>query len=102
MHLSMQDSVARARTSLEGLAVGDAFGETFFVHPELVEGLIKERALAMRTWPYTDDTMMALSIFSVLRQCGEIDQGKLAHSFAERYDQTRWLWTSNAPALVGD
>ena len=89
MEFSLKDSVARARCSLEGLAVGDAFGETFFIHPELVEGLIAERALAMRTWPYTDDTMMAMSIFSVLRQRGHIDQELLARSFAERYDRTR-------------
>lgn len=89
MQFSLQDSVARARCSLEGLSVGDAFGETFFIHPELVEGLIAERALATRTWPYTDDTMMAMSIFSVLRQCGHIDQALLARSFAERYERTR-------------
>jgi ADP-ribosylglycohydrolase len=89
MQFSLNDSVARARCSLEGLAVGDAFGETFFIHPELVEGLIAERALATRTWPYTDDTMMAMSIFSVLRQRGHIDQELLARSFAERYERTR-------------
>jgi ADP-ribosylglycohydrolase len=89
MQLSLKDSVARARCSLEGLSVGDAFGETFFIHPELVDGLIAERALATRTWTYTDDTMMAMSIFSVLRQEGQIDQALLARSFAERYDRTR-------------
>lgn len=85
----MQDPIERAKCSLEGLSVGDAFGETFFVNPELVEGLIAERALAARTWNYTDDTLMAMSIFSVLRQHGYIDQPKLAKSFAERYDHTR-------------
>jgi len=35
------DPLARARASLEGLSVGDAFGERFFVHPELVERLIR-------------------------------------------------------------
>lgn len=89
MQDSFSDSVARARSSLEGLSVGDAFGETFFVHPEFVEGLIAERALAARTWSYTDDTIMALSIFSVLRERGEIDQAMLAQSFAARYESTR-------------
>lgn len=69
--------------------MGDSFGETFFVNPDLVEGLIEERALAARTWNYTDDTLMAMSIFSVLRQYGYIDQPTLARSFAERYDRTR-------------
>lgn len=89
MQFSLQDPLTRARCSLEGLSVGDAFGETFFIHPELVDGLIAERALATRTWNYTDDTMMAMSIFSVLRQQGHIDQALLARSFAERYDRTR-------------
>ena len=89
MELSSQAAVERARASLEGLSVGDAFGETFFVHPDLVEGLIAERALASRTWTYTDDTLMAMSVFSVLRQEGQISQASLARSFAERYERDR-------------
>lgn len=89
MQSSLPDSVTRARCSLEGLSVGDAFGETFFIHPDLVDGLIAERAIATRTWTYTDDTLMAMSIFSVLRQQGHVDQALLARSFAERYDRTR-------------
>ena len=89
MQLSPQDPIARAACSLEGLSVGDAFGETFFINPDVVERLIAERALAARTWTYTDDTLMALSIFSVLRQHGCIDQPALARSFAEGYDHNR-------------
>lgn len=81
--------LARARQSLEGLSVGDAFGETFFVHPALVEGIVAERALAATPWSYTDDTMMALSIFSVLRQHGSINQAALAQSFSHYYDSSR-------------
>ena len=77
------------KISLEGLSVGDAFGETFFVNPDVVEGLIEQRALATRTWTYTDDTLMAMSIVSVLRQRGHIHQPTLARSFAERYDRDR-------------
>lgn len=86
---SRADRLERARTSLEGLSVGDAFGETFFVNPDVVEGLIEERALASRRWHYTDDTLMALSVFSVLRRHGHVHQHALARSFAERYDRTR-------------
>lgn len=89
MESATLDPIQRARCSLEGLSVGDAFGETFFVTPDLVDGLIAERALAARTWNYTDDSLMAMSIFSVLRQHGHIDQPALARSFAERYDRTR-------------
>ena len=89
MQASLQGPIERAKLSLEGLSVGDAFGETFFVNPDLVEGLIAERALAARKWHYTDDTLMAMSIFSVLRQHGYVHQPALARSFAERYDRTR-------------
>ena len=34
----------RARVALEGLSVGDAFGERFFVSPATVDGLIEQRA----------------------------------------------------------
>ena len=57
MQISPQDPIARAACSLEGLSFGDAFGETFFINPDVVEGLIAERALAARTWTYTDDTL---------------------------------------------
>jgi ADP-ribosylglycohydrolase len=76
----------RARVALEGLSVGDAFGERFFVHPDVVGGLIAERALPAPPWAYTDDTEMALSLVSVLRRHGTVNQDALAHSFAERAD----------------
>jgi ADP-ribosylglycohydrolase len=79
----------RAKLSLEGLSVGDAFGETFFVNPAVVDNLIAERALASREWTFTDDTLMAMSIFSILRQHGHVEQDLLARNFAERYDHTR-------------
>ncbi|MFL5806229.1 MAG: ADP-ribosylglycohydrolase family protein [Roseiflexaceae bacterium] len=50
---------------------------------------IAARALPQPPWHYTDDTMMALSIVSVLRQSGAIDQNLLARSFAERYERAR-------------
>jgi ADP-ribosylglycohydrolase len=79
----------RARASLEGLSVGDAFGERFFVDPAVVDSLIEEQALPTPPWLYTDDTEMALSVYAVLRQHGRIDQDALARSFATRYDPSR-------------
>ncbi|WP_292772576.1 hypothetical protein [Nostoc sp. NOS(2021)] len=35
----------RAQHSLEGLSVGDAFGERFFLHPDVAENLIVARAI---------------------------------------------------------
>ncbi len=77
--------IARARASLDGLSTGDAFGERFFVHPSVVEQLVEQRALPAQPWTYTDDTVMALSVFDVLFEKGEIDQDLLADLFAARY-----------------
>ncbi|NTV64835.1 MAG: hypothetical protein HGA65_15095 [Oscillochloris sp.] len=52
----------RARVALEGLSVGDAFGERFFVNPDIVSNLISQRALPASPWAYTDDTEMARKI----------------------------------------
>ncbi len=72
------------RLSLDGLSVGDAFGQRFF-YPPSVETLIAERAFPQPPWPYTDDTEMALAIVEVLARCGRIDQDDLATTFARRY-----------------
>jgi len=77
------DRMERARTSLEGLSVGDAFGERFF--SAQAESLIARRALPREPWHYTDDTAMALSIVDTLEHHGKIDCDGLAGRFAERY-----------------
>jgi ADP-ribosylglycohydrolase len=79
--------LARARTSLEGLATGDAFGQTFF-SPE-VYNENPATALATAPWFWTDDTAMALSIYEILEKHGRIDQDELAGSFAARYINDR-------------
>ncbi|MFI6285490.1 ADP-ribosylglycohydrolase family protein [Streptomyces sp. NPDC051018] len=81
---------AAARRSLEGLALGDAFGERWFP-------LFREREQALRDirarrapeepeWHWTDDTAMALAVHQILARYGEIDQDRLALSFARTYD----------------
>jgi ADP-ribosylglycohydrolase len=74
-----------ARAALEGLSVGDAFGERFFASPSMVESLIAARALAPAPWSYTDDTEMALAVYEVLAKYGRIFQDHLAAAFARRY-----------------
>ncbi len=86
---SSDDRLARAVCALEGLSVGDAFGERFFVHPTVLDLLLRERALPAPPWPYTDDTQMALSIVETLAARGAIDQDHLAQSFAQRYEPAR-------------
>jgi len=55
----------RARRSLEGLSVGDAFGEQFFIRG--FEMRIEQRQTLRGPWYYTDDTEMGISICSVGR-----------------------------------
>lgn len=81
-----ESRLARAGASLEGLSVGDAFGDLFF-RPD-AEERVKERSLPTGPWPWTDDTHMALSVFYELRHAG-IDQDRLAGNFAAHYEPGR-------------
>jgi ADP-ribosylglycohydrolase len=50
-------SLVRARQSLIGLSVGDAFGETMFGEPGEVAKRAAKRLISMRRpWRWTDDT----------------------------------------------
>jgi len=75
-------SLKNASKSLDGLSVGDAFGELFF---RLSPYEITPADLPKTKWPWTDDTHMALSIFEILKTYQHIDQDKLAQAFAQRY-----------------
>jgi len=78
----VDERLRRATRSLEGLSLGDAFGELFFYfsaeHATLQD-------LPPSNWRWTDDTHMALSIVEILGRCGRIDQDALAEAFALRY-----------------
>ncbi|QPC81724.1 ADP-ribosylglycohydrolase family protein [Phototrophicus methaneseepsis] len=83
------DRLDLARLSLEGLSVGDAFGDRFFMHADTAKALIQARALPKDPWAFTDDTNMALSIYETLRVHQEIHQANLGNSFAKHYDPSR-------------
>ena len=117
-------NVSLARLSLDGLSVGDAFGElffgdygrAFFSHvPRNTSG----DDLPAGPWPWTDDTHMALSIVEVLEHFGGIEQDALAGAFARRFAEEPYRgygsgairllgamaggddWRSASPALFG-
>ena len=75
--------LSRAKRSLDGLSVGDAFGDQFFIPGEIAR--IEHRQTLKAPWLYTDDTEMALAIMSVLKDLGSIDQDLLAFQFSDRY-----------------
>jgi ADP-ribosylglycohydrolase len=85
----VSDRVA-ARRSLEGLALGDAFGERWFPlfrEPRQAYNEVRDRRVPQEPeWHWTDDTAMALGIFRVLDQFGEVRQTELAQAFALGYD----------------
>jgi len=83
------DAFGRARLSLDGLSVGDAFGERFFSPSSEVLQRISRRELPDAPWTYTDDTEMALSIVEILEERGGIDQDLLATRFASRMQFNR-------------
>jgi len=96
----IDERLERAAIALDGLSVGDAFGRSFFsIHPPTVPNVVRSRALPPSPWRYTDDTVMALSVISILRQDKQINQDWLAHSFAQRYDPGRGYGPSMNQAL---
>lgn len=84
-----RDRLQRAMLALDGLSVGDAFGERFFRVPLVVESMINARAVPKPPWRYTDDTEMALSVVQILSENGLIDQDLLASAFSSRFDPSR-------------
>jgi ADP-ribosylglycohydrolase len=75
-----------AVAAMRGLALGDAFGETWFFRPaEVLEMALVERWLKDGPWLWTDDTAMALSVLRILDRHGHVDQDALAGEFAAAY-----------------
>ncbi|MDX2163323.1 MAG: ADP-ribosylglycohydrolase family protein [bacterium] len=81
-------ALARALMSLEGLSVGDAFGEQFF-NPAHLRAQLTSGVFPTGGWTFTDDTNMALSVYAILRQHQHIHQNTLAQSFAAHFDPAR-------------
>jgi len=69
--------------SLDGLSIGDAFGQQFF-SPHVAANA-KRSTPPPPPWNYTDDTEMAIALTETLRDCESIDQDFLAQRFVERY-----------------
>lgn len=79
------DRSAEAGLALDGLSIGDAFGEQFFGSLEVAQQRLLTRQLPPAPWRWTDDTAMALGIVEVLRESGDIDPDHLALVFARNY-----------------
>lgn len=83
--MEWKDRVRYAKRALDGIALGDCFGQTFFVPDKIACQRIKDREILNEPWFFTDDTVMAIGIYRILEKYGKIDQDKLARVFAENY-----------------
>ncbi|MEV6161525.1 ADP-ribosylglycohydrolase family protein [Streptomyces sp. NPDC052052] len=79
-----------ARRSLEGLSLGDAFGERWFPlfrEPRQAFNEIKARRTPEEpVWHWTDDTALARALMRVLDEHGRVEQDRLALCFALTFD----------------
>jgi ADP-ribosylglycohydrolase len=84
--LSHEQRLERARLSLRGLAVGDAFGQSFFFVPaHVADQRLNQREAGPAPWFFTDDTVMARAVWLCLEQHQGIDTDDLALTFAQDY-----------------
>ena len=86
---SLAAAIQAARDALDGLSVGDALGEQFFGPPDEILSAARDRRLPPAPWRWTDDTLMAASVYEVVAAGREDDQDAYARSFAERYEPDR-------------
>lgn len=77
--------LARALRSLDGLSIGDGFGEAFFTDPGSLAPRLEGRIPPDGPWYYTDDTVMAMSVVETLERHDRIDQDELAARFARKF-----------------
>jgi len=79
----------RLYRSLDGLSVGDSFGERFFGVADDVVPRIVAREIPAPPWHWTDDTQMAVGLARVVHAKGEVDQDLLATEFAANMEPAR-------------
>ncbi|MFJ2265205.1 ADP-ribosylglycohydrolase family protein [Streptomyces sp. NPDC098085] len=87
---SLPAGAAAARRSLEGLALGDAFGERWFPlfrRPRQAYNEIKARRTPEEpVWHWTDDTALARALLRAVDEDGEVVQDRLALCFALAFE----------------
>lgn len=77
--------LSRALLSLEGLSVGDAFGQMLSTCARSARSVVERAGLPSGPWWHTDDTQMAMAIVEELAAHGQIATDSLARRFSERF-----------------
>ena len=80
------ERLARAQLSLDGLSVGDAFGQMLSTCARSARSVVERGGLPSGPWWHTDDTQMAMAIVEELAAHGEIQEDSLAQRFADRFE----------------
>jgi len=89
MILNREKRIELAKKSLTGIAIGDAFGDSFFRERDIVNSSISNKLIPETQWRYTDDTIMAIPLLKSLIQFDQINQDFVAQEFAENYKKDR-------------
>lgn len=77
--------LSRTLLSLEGLSVGDAFGQMLSTCARSARSVVERAGLPSGPWWHTDDTQMAMAIVEELAAHGQIATDSLARRFSERF-----------------
>jgi ADP-ribosylglycohydrolase len=79
------DCLARALISLDGLSVGDAFGQMLSTCARSARSVVERDGLSSGPWWHTDDTQMAMAIVEELTVHEQIATDALAQRFVTRF-----------------
>lgn len=72
-----------ARLSLQGLSIGDAFGESFFGERSTILRHLEQQTMPATSWEFTDDTVMAAVLCQhLIKRAGALDADQLAVGWA--------------------
>ena len=92
--MKLEDRIRYAKRALDGIALGDCFGQSFFMPDEMVCQRIRNKEILNESWYFTDDTVMAIGIYSVLERYGKIDRD-LGYAFSAEHSgesERVFLW----------
>lgn len=77
--------LANALIALDGLSLGDAFGQLMSVRARSIRTVLETQGLPSPRWIHTDDTQMAMAVVEELAAHQAIASDSLAWRFVRRY-----------------